>query len=105
MENDEIFGFLNINTSIYKTRISEKFANRKKYQPLDQRKILSFIPGTVLEILVVEGQKVEKGDTLLILEAMKMKNRLKSAVAGNVRKIHTSAGERVSKGTLLIEMD
>jgi biotin carboxyl carrier protein len=105
MENNGIFGFLNINTSLYKTRISEKFANRKKYQPLDQRKILSFIPGTVLEILVVEGQKVEKGDTLLILEAMKMKNRLKSSIVGNVRKIHTSPGERVSKGTLLIEMD
>jgi biotin carboxyl carrier protein len=105
MENSGIFGFLNINTSLYKTRISEKFANRKKYQPVDQRKILSFIPGTVLETLVKEGQKVKKGDVLMILEAMKMKNRLKSPVDGKVKKIHTSTGERVPKGTLLIELE
>jgi biotin carboxyl carrier protein len=105
MEKNETFGFLNINTSLYKTRISEKFANRKRYQPVEQRKILSFIPGTVLEILVTEGQMVKKGDVLIILEAMKMKNRLKLAISGKVRKIHTSVGEKVSKGTLLIELD
>jgi biotin carboxyl carrier protein len=105
MENSGIFGFLNINTSLYKTRISEKFANRKKYQPVDQRNILSFIPGTVLETLVKEGQKVKKGDVLMILEAMKMKNRLKSPIDGKVKKIYTSTGERVPKGTLLIELE
>jgi biotin carboxyl carrier protein len=105
MEHSRITGFLNINTSLYKTRISEKFANRKKYQPVDLRKIMSFIPGTVLEILVKEGQKVKKGDVLMILEAMKMKNRLKSPIDGKVKKIHTSTGVRIPKGSLLIELD
>lgn len=104
-EHSKILKFLNVDTSLYKTRISKNFENRKKYMPLDPRKILSFIPGTVLDILVKEGQLVEKGDDLMILDAMKMQNRLKAAVAGKVRKICASKGDRVSKGTLLIELE
>ncbi len=105
MENNEIYGSLNIDTSIYLTRISKRFENRKKFQPADPGKILSFIPGTVLDIFVKEGQKVEKGDVLMILDAMKMQNRLKAAVSGVVKKIHAGKGDRVAKGTLLIEVE
>jgi biotin carboxyl carrier protein len=105
MENNEILKFLNIDTSLYITRISKRFENRKKYQPIDPGKILSFIPGTVLDIMVREGQTVEKGDALMILDAMKMQNRLKSAITGKVKKIHANKGDKVSKGTLLIELD
>jgi biotin carboxyl carrier protein len=105
MEDNEISGFLNIDTSLYQTRISKKFENRKKYQPADPGKILSFIPGTVLDIMVKEGQRVEKGDVLMILDAMKMQNRLKAAVGGIIKKIQAGKGDKVSKGTLLIEME
>jgi biotin carboxyl carrier protein len=105
MENNDILKFLNIDTSLYKTRISRKFENRKNYQPADPGKILSFIPGTVLDIMVKEGQRVEKGDVLMILDAMKMQNKLKAAVSGCVRKIHAGKGDKVSKGTLLIEVE
>ena len=105
MGNNDIYKFLNIDTSLYKTRISNKFENRKKYQPLDPKMILSFIPGTVLDILVKEGQTVEKGDDLMILDAMKMQNKLKSALAWKIKKIHVNKGDKVSKGTLLIEME
>jgi biotin carboxyl carrier protein len=105
MAKNEILKFLNIDTSLYKTRISKRFENRKKYKPVDPGKILSFIPCTVLDILVKEGQKVEKGDVLMILDAMKMKNRLKTAIAGKVKKIHAVKGDKVSKGTLLIELE
>jgi biotin carboxyl carrier protein len=105
MENIDKSKFLNIDTSLYKTNISKKFENRKKYQPLDPKKILSFIPGTVLDIMVEEGQSVEKGDNLMILDAMKMQNQLKSAISGKILKIHASKGDRVSKGTLLIELE
>jgi biotin carboxyl carrier protein len=105
MENKDNFKYLNIDTSLYKTHISQKFENRKKYQPLDPKMILSFIPGTVLDIMVKEGQSVEKGDDLMILDAMKMQNRLKSGIAGTIRKIHADRGDKVSKGTLLIELE
>jgi biotin carboxyl carrier protein len=105
MENIDKSKFINIDSSLYKTNISKKFENRKKYQPLDPKKILSFIPGTVLDIMVEEGQSVEKGDNLMILDAMKMQNQLKSAISGKILKIHASKGDRVSKGTLLIELE
>jgi len=104
MKEFENLGLLNINSSLYKTRLSPKFINRKPYKKADQRIILSFIPGTVLDILVSEGQKVKKGDDLMILDAMKMQNKLKSTADGTVRKIFVNKGNKVAKGTKLIEM-
>jgi biotin carboxyl carrier protein len=66
---------------------------------------MSFIPGTIMDILVKEGQDIEKGDDLIILEAMKMQNRLKSHVKGKIKKICITKGNIVTKGTLLIEIE
>lgn len=104
-ENNKGLKFLNIDGSLYKTNLSRKFENRNKYQPLDPKMIVSFIPGTVLDIMVAEGQSVEKGDHLMILDAMKMQNKLKSAIAGRIKKILVNKGDKVSKGTLLIELE
>jgi biotin carboxyl carrier protein len=97
--------FLNINSTLYKTRLSSKFLNRKSYKPSDPRIILSFIPGTVLDILVKRGQNVKTGDELMILDAMKMQNKLKCLTDGTVKKILVNKGDRVSKGTILIEIE
>jgi biotin carboxyl carrier protein len=97
--------FLNIDSSLYKTRISSKFENRKKYIPDDPRLIRSFIPGTVLEISVVPGTQVSNGDQLMTVDAMKMKNRIKSNVAGKVKSIAVKPGDKVSKGTILLELE
>ena len=105
MNKNDKLGFLNINTSLYKTRISNKFENRKPYQPADPRIILSFIPGTVLDILIEPGQKVTKGSDLMILDAMKMKNKLKCNMDGKVKSIAVKKGEKVSKGTVLVELE
>jgi biotin carboxyl carrier protein len=105
MENSDILKFLNIDSSLYKTRVSRKFEERKKYQPADPKMILSFIPGTVLDIMVKEGETVEKGHDLMILDAMKMQNRLKAGIAGKIKKIHAVRGDKVSKGTLLLELE
>jgi len=105
MNKDEKLGFLNINTSLYQTRISEKFKNRKSYQPADPKIILSFIPGTVLDIFVEVSQAVKKGEDLMILDAMKMQNRLKCPMDGKVKSIAVEKGAKVSKGTVLIELE
>lgn len=105
MNNNNNPGFLNIDTSLYQTRISNKFLNRKPYRPADPRIILSFIPGTVLDILVEPGQSVTKGDDLMILDAMKMQNRLKCNMDGIVKSVAVKKGDKVSKGTVLLVLE
>lgn len=97
--------FLNIDTSLYKTRISKKFENRRPYKPANPKIIISFIPGTVLDIMVREGKQVDKGEELMILDAMKMQNKLKSSIKGKIKKIFVSKGDKVSKGTVLMELE
>ena len=60
------------------------------------------MPGLVIAIPVGEGQPVEKGEVLLILESMKMQNELKSPHAGKISRVRVAPGERVEqKQTLL----
>jgi biotin carboxyl carrier protein len=105
MNKKDKLGYLNIDTSFYQTRISNKFENRKPYQPADPRIILSFIPGTVLHILIKEGQQVKIGEDLMILDAMKMQNKLKCNMDGRVKSIAVREGDRVSKGSVLLELE
>ncbi|MBN2863883.1 MAG: acetyl-CoA carboxylase biotin carboxyl carrier protein subunit [Bacteroidales bacterium] len=105
MQQDPRLEKLNINNSLYTTRLSRKFKNRKMYKTPDPLIVTSFIPGTVLDILVIPGQEVRKGDCLMILEAMKMQNHLKCPRDGKVKRIAVQKGEKVSKGTFLLEME
>ncbi len=105
MNEEEGLGYLNIDTSLYKTRLSKKFENRKPYKPADPKIILSFIPGTVLSVFAEVGQVVKKGDVLMILDAMKMQNKLKCSMDGRVKSIAVRNGEKVSKGTVLMELE
>lgn len=63
------------------------------------------MPGLVLSILVTPGQTVQKGDPLLLLEAMKMENVIKAAGDGQVKAIAVEKGAAVEKGQLLLEME
>jgi len=63
------------------------------------------MPGLVLRVLVDAGQAVQKGDPLIILEAMKMENVLKAAAPGTVKTIKATERTAVEKGTVLIEME
>jgi len=62
------------------------------------------MPGKVLDVLVEEGQEVEAGAPLVLLEAMKMELRITAPNAGIVRKVHVSAGEIVDQGQSLVEI-
>ena len=96
---------LNIDSSLYKTNLSAKFLKRKPYRPADPKLILSSIPGTVLDILVNPGTSVIKGKSLLILDAMKMQNHLKCTLDGKIKSIAVKKGDKVSKGSVLFEME
>lgn len=60
------------------------------------------MPGLVVEIPVSEGEAVTKGQTVVILESMKMQNELKSPRDGTVQRINTAAGQGVEQNALLI---
>lgn len=63
------------------------------------------MPGKVLKVMAEAGQSVQKGDGLLILEAMKMENVLKATQAARVKQVLIQEGAAVEKGALLIEME
>ncbi len=104
MNDKENLEVLNIGSGKYKTRLSTKFTSRKPYTPADHKSVLSFIPGTILDILVKVGQEVRIGDDLIILDAMKMQNKLKSKSNGIIKKIMVKKGDKVSKGDLLLKL-
>lgn len=66
--------------------------------------ILAPMPGKILDISVSEGDNVEKGDSILILEAMKMENELKASMAGVIHLIQVKTGESVEKNQILLEI-
>ncbi len=62
------------------------------------------MPGLIIKINVENGSKVEKGSSLLIVEAMKMENEIPSPIAGTVINIYVSKGDAVKKGQMLISL-
>lgn len=63
------------------------------------------MPGLILKIEVESGQKVEKGQGLVIMEAMKMENELRSAHSGIVKEIKVSTGQAVNKNQVLLTIE
>jgi biotin carboxyl carrier protein len=60
------------------------------------------MPGKIVKLLVVVGDQVQEGQTLLVMEAMKMQNELKAAVGGTVATIHIQEGATVETGASLV---
>jgi pyruvate carboxylase subunit B len=63
------------------------------------------MPGLVVRVLVTPGQAVVPGQGLVVLEAMKMENELRSSTAGTVRAVPATAGQVVEKGQVLVEFE
>ena len=64
--------------------------------------VKSPLPGSVIKVLVAEGQAVKKGDTLLTLESMKMENAIMAEQDGTVKQIAVTPGQNVMQDDLLI---
>lgn len=62
------------------------------------------LPGTILEVKVKVGDEVKVGDTLLIMEAMKMENNIKTNKAGKISDLKVNVGDSVLEGDLLVEI-
>lgn len=67
--------------------------------------LVTQMPGKVVKISAAVGDKVKKGQTLLILEAMKMENEIKCGIDGTVKAIHVKAGDTLEQGVLMMEVE
>jgi biotin carboxyl carrier protein len=63
------------------------------------------MPGLVVRITAREGQRVAAGESLVVLEAMKMENELKAAAPGVIARVAVTAGQTVEKGDVLVSFD
>jgi biotin carboxyl carrier protein len=75
-----------------------------KYVTPNPNHIYSFIPGTVIDIFVKTKQKVKEGETLLLLEAMKMQNQVRMPFDGQIVKIHVKKDHVIPKKYLMLEI-
>ena len=104
---------VNVNNTLYEIEIeqiseSEITTSETKpvvSSPVKGEKISSPMPGTILNIHVNAGDIVKEGQTLMILEALKMENEIMAPRDGKIVSVHVTKGASVESGTLLCVME
>ena len=79
--------------------------NRKVWVEPNFNHINSYIPGTIIDILVKEGQVLAAGASIIVLEAMKMYNDVQMPFKGKILKINIDKGQKIPKNFLMIEIE
>lgn len=95
---------LHLESGDYKTLLSPKYLKRKPYQK-PENIVKAAIPGTIMEVLVKEGQQVKRGDALCVLDSMKMNNTICASNDGIVKKVCVSKGQSVGKDAIMFEFE
>ena len=67
--------------------------------------VLAIMPGKIVRVMVKPGQRVQEGDPVCVLEAMKMENELHARQSGTVRAVHVKPGDDVEKDQVLVEIE
>ncbi len=101
---EELVGF-RVHTMEYQTKVTKKYANRTSWQAPNPNEIKSYIPGTIIKINVKVGDKVQAGDSLLVLEAMKMQNQIEMPFEGTIKEICVKEGDRIPKNELMVVIE
>ena len=73
--------------------------------PAGGETVNSPMPGTILDVKVKAGDKVEEGQVLMVLEAMKMENEISAPISGTVSAVNVSAGSTVASGDVLCSIN
>lgn len=102
---NENYDIINIDDTKYQTQYTTKYKNRKKYELPNPKIVKSLIPGTIRDIHFNEGDSVEEGTSVLILEAMKMKNAILAPISGKIKRMNVKTSDTVPKNFLLFEME
>lgn len=84
--------------------IKSAVQTKRKAEPTNREQIGATMSGSVLKVLVKNGDRVEKGQPLMITEAMKMETSIDARFAGKVSHLYVEEGESISSGDLLIEV-
>ena len=69
------------------------------------RELTAPLPGTIVEVFVKSGDEIELGQVVLVIEAMKMKNSIRSTRAGRVAEVHVHAGQTVAHKQALVKFE
>ncbi|MGO2892803.1 MAG: pyruvate carboxylase [Enterococcus devriesei] len=101
--------FFNLNgqrreISVKDASIKSAVQTKRKVEPTNREQIGATMTGSVLKVLVAKGDHVEKGQPLLITEAMKMETSIDARFAGQVSHLYVEEGESITSGDLLIEV-
>ena len=97
-----------INNNHYKVQLKDSFDEALirlgvEHQEVDKDKaVVSPMPGKVVEVFVGAGDSVDEGDSLIVLEAMKMENIIKATKSGEVKHVYASVGDSVEKNCRLL---
>jgi biotin carboxyl carrier protein len=78
--------------------------SHRKVVSAAQSNVCAPMPGVVIKALVSEGDRVEKGQAVVVMESMKMQMELRAPVAGLVEKVAVQPNTQVDKGTLLVKV-
>ncbi|MCD8264404.1 MAG: acetyl-CoA carboxylase biotin carboxyl carrier protein subunit [Tannerellaceae bacterium] len=89
----------------YKTLLTTKYKNRKIWQKPNPGDVVSTLPGTIVSVEVAIGDNVSEGQLLLMHQAMKMYNRIVSPVAGVVKEVNVTPGDRIAKDHLMVKIE
>ncbi len=84
---------------------SQSKSTMLKADPKNKKEIGSGIPGTVLKVLVNEGDNVKENQPLVVVEAMKMETEIVATQAGKVKNIYVSEGQKVESGELIVTLE
>jgi biotin carboxyl carrier protein len=102
--NDTKYDYIEIDGVKYHTTLPKKFTDRKPISPPEPGNVATYIPGTIVEVHVREGQRVKAGQLLCILEAMKMRNKILAPADGTVTEVHVKQGDKLPKNTLMFKI-
>ncbi|MBA4410654.1 MAG: biotin/lipoyl-containing protein [Bacteroidota bacterium] len=105
MADQENYQVIIVHSAQYQTTYTKKYMNRKVWVEPNFNHINSYIPGTIIEVLVKEGQILAKGKSILKLEAMKMYNDVQMPFKGKIVKINVVKGQMVPKNFLMVEIE
>ena len=98
-----------MNGRLYETQVLDErallMAQRRGSLGGGSGEVHSPMPGLIVKVTKEIGQAVVAGQTVVILESMKMQNELKAPSDGTIKAIHVEAGQTVDKNTLLIELE
>jgi len=104
MSEEKDWKDLVVQGTVYKTTYTRKFEQRVNWEAPDENMLYSFIPGTIIDIFVKPKQKLKEGETILLLEAMKMQNQVRMPFDGEIVRVNVKKDEVIPNRYLMVEI-